>query len=87
MTDHDHKPKPRPNPPELFIDNEPYDWNKETITGAQLRVLGSLPDDVQIFWKVPGKPDQEVKNNTVINLKKSPGPDRFSTQSVGSQAG
>lgn len=87
MSQQDHKPKPQPNNPELFIDNERYDWNKDTITGAELRVLGSLPDDVQIFWKIPGHPDQEVKNNTVVDLKKNPGPDRFSTQSVGSQAG
>jgi hypothetical protein len=87
MSEQDHKPHPRPNPPELFIDNEPYDWDKETITGAQLRKLGALPDDVQIFWKIPGQPDKEVKNDTVVNLKKHPGPDRFSTQSVGSQAG
>jgi len=87
MNEPDSKPKPHPEPPDLFIDNEPYNWEKDTITGAQLRKLGALPDDVQIFWKNPGHPDQEVKNDTVINLKKHPGPDRFSTQSVGSQAG
>jgi len=73
--------------PELFIDNERYDWNGDTITGAQLRELGSLPEDVQIFRKVPGHPDQEVKNETIIDLTEHPGPDRFSTQPVGSQAG
>ena len=78
---------PHSNRPELFIDNERYDWEKDTITGAELRELGSLPDDVQIFWKIPGQPDQEVKNDTVVDLTKHPGPDRFSTQSVGSQAG
>ncbi|MDO9317400.1 MAG: hypothetical protein Q7V56_04285 [Gammaproteobacteria bacterium] len=83
MKDHNSKP----NSPELFIDNERYDWHEDTITGAQLRQLGALPDDVQIFWKNPGHPDLEVKNDTVINLKNHPGPDRFSTQSVGSQAG
>ncbi len=75
------------NRPELFIDNERYDWDKDTITGAELRELGSLPDDVQIFWKVPSQPDVEVKNDTVVDLTEHPGPDRFSTQSVGSQAG
>ena len=85
MNEHDEKHKPKT--PDLFIDNQPYDWDKDTITGAQLRKLGSLPDDVQIFWKNPGHPDQEVKNHTTINLKKVPGPDHFSTQSVGSQAG
>ena len=75
------------NRPELFIDNERYDWDKDTITGTELRELGSLPDDVQIFWKVPSQPDVEVKNDTVVDLTEHRGPDRFSTQSVGSQAG
>lgn len=78
---------PHSNRPELFIDNERYDWDKDTITGAELRELSSLPDDVQIFWKIPSRPDQEVKNDTIVDLTKHPGPDRFSTQSVGSQAG
>lgn len=75
------------NRPELFIDNERFDWDKDIITGAELRELGSLPDDVEIFWKVPSQPDVPVENNTVIDLAEHPGPDRFSTQSVGSQAG
>ncbi|WP_215875527.1 multiubiquitin domain-containing protein [Acidithiobacillus ferruginosus] len=75
------------NRPELIIDNERYDWDEETITGKQIRVLASLPDDVQIFHKVPGHPDEEVKDDTVVDLTKQKGPDRFSTQAVGSQAG
>lgn len=78
---------PKSNKPELFIDNDPYDWEKDTITGVELRTLGSLPDDVQIFRKIPGHPDSEVKNDAVVDLTEHPGPDRFSTQSVGSQAG
>lgn len=79
--------KDKSNRPELFVDNERYDWDQPTITGAQIRVLASLPDDVQIFHKVPGQPDDEVKDNTVVDLTKQQGPDRFSTQPVGSQAG
>lgn len=75
------------NRPELFIDNKRYDWDSDEISGAELRELGSLPDDVQIFWKVPSQPDVEVKSDTVVDLTVQPGPDRFSTQSVGSQAG
>ncbi|MBT6717364.1 MAG: hypothetical protein HOB18_06985 [Nitrospina sp.] len=75
------------NKPELFIDNERYDWDKNTITGAEIRVLASLPDDVQIFHKIPGQPDSQVKNDTIVDLTLHPGPDRFSTQSVGSQGG
>ncbi|MEZ0150443.1 MAG: hypothetical protein AB9Q19_14195 [Candidatus Reddybacter sp.] len=75
------------NKPALFIDNERYDWDSDTIGGTDLRELGSIPDDVQIFWKNPGQPDSEVKDETVIDLTINPSPDRFSTQSVGSQAG
>tara|TARA_R110000823_G_scaffold101329_10_gene217766 strand:+ start:1557 stop:1805 length:249 start_codon:yes stop_codon:yes gene_type:complete len=75
------------NRPELFIDNERFDWEKETITGAEIRELASLPDDVEIYWKAPGNPDFPVENDTVIDLTEHPGPDHFSTQPVGSQAG
>jgi hypothetical protein len=75
------------NRPELFIDNEPFDWDEDVITGTELRELGSLPDDVDIYLKVPGQRDFHVGNDTAVDLTQHPGPDRFSTQSVGSQAG
>ncbi len=81
------KPPQPDNRPELFVDNEPYDWKKDKITGAQIRALASLPDDVQIFHKVPGQPDVEIKDTTVVDLSRTKGPDRFYSQAVGSQAG
>lgn len=86
MTKPPQTPKPD-NKPELFVDNEPYDWKKDKITGAQIRTLASLPDDVQIFQKVPGQPDVEIKDTTVVDLSRTKGPDRFYSQAVGSQAG
>ncbi|HIO03805.1 multiubiquitin domain-containing protein [Marinobacter nauticus] len=73
--------------PELFIDNERFDWDSESITGEQLRELGAIPDDVDVFWKRPGQPDQEVQRDSEINLAAHPAPERFFTQAVGSQAG
>ena len=75
------------NRPEVFVDNERYDWDQNVITGAQLRVLAALPEDVNIFHKVPGHPDEEIRNDTVVDLTQQKGPDRFWTQPVGSQAG
>lgn len=72
---------------QLFVDNEKYEWEKNTITGAELRVLAGIPDGAEIYMKVPGKPDVEVKNDTVVDLEKHHGPAKFSTQSPGSQAG
>lgn len=75
------------NKPELFVDNEPYNWEKDTITGAELRALAGIPDGAQIFQHIPGQPDREIKADTVVDLTKRKGPERFSTQSPGSQAG
>jgi hypothetical protein len=72
---------------ELFIDGEKYHWDHDTITGAQLRLLGAIPEAVEIFLQVPGKPDKPISDTTSINLKDHHGPARFSTQSPGSQAG
>ena len=73
--------------PELFVDNEPFDWDKETITGREIRNLAGVPDDVHLFRKIPGRPDVFVSDSDVINLDDVKGPDRFYTQCVGSQAG
>ena len=71
----------------LFVDNDRYTWDPDTITGSQLRTLASIPEGVEIFLKVPGRPDQPIADATTINLKEHHGPAKFSTQSRGSQAG
>jgi predicted component of type VI protein secretion system len=71
----------------VFVDGDKYEWEKGTITGAELRMLAAIPQNAQIFLKVPGKPDEPVNDGTTIDLSKHHGPARFSTQSPGSQAG
>lgn len=72
---------------ELMIDNTPYEWPKPIIKENELRLLGSIPDGAQIFYQRPGKPDVEVKPGMEIDLYKTPGIDKFSTDSVNSGAG
>lgn len=72
--------------PEFFFDNEAQQWDKPTVTGKELREKFSVPANVQIFQKVPGQNDREILDATVVDLT-GPGPERFSTQSVGSGAG
>ena len=71
----------------VFVDQDKFEWNESTITGAKLRVLAAIPQNALIFLKVPGKPDEPVDNTTSIDLATHHGPARFSTQSPGSQAG
>ena len=71
----------------VFVDGDKYEWESATITGAELRVLAAIPQNAQIYLKIPGKPDQLVSDQTSIDLAKHHGPARFSTQAPGSQAG
>lgn len=71
----------------LFVDNDKYEWEKSTITGSELRVLAGIPDNAEIYMKVPSKPDTLIGNDITIDLEKHHGPAKFSTQSPGSQAG
>ncbi len=71
----------------LFVDGDKYEWEKSTITGAELRVLAGIPQNAQIFLKVHGKPDEPIADGTSTDLASHHGPARFSTQSPGSQAG
>jgi hypothetical protein len=71
----------------LFIDGDKYTWEPDLINGGQLRQLGAIPEGVDIFLQVPGKPDKSIADTTSINLKDHHGPARFSTQAPGSQAG
>jgi len=72
--------------PELFVDNNPYNWTKSTISGAELRTLATVPEGVDIFQKVPGQKDKEILADTEVSLT-GKGPERFSTQAAGSDAG
>jgi hypothetical protein len=71
---------------EIVVDNERYTWDRESITGAELRALASIPDSVLLFEHIPGKPDREIAPSTVVQLSEHR-PTRFSTQAPGSQAG
>lgn len=71
----------------VFVDDDKYEWEKSMITGADLRILAAIPQNAEIYLKIPGKPDEPVSDSTEIDLEKHHGPARFSTQSPGSQAG
>ncbi len=75
------------NQPELIVDDVPYQWQKPRISGAEIRNLAALPEGTQLFMKVPGKPDKEITDGTVIDLTERRGPEHFRSQAVGSQAG
>ena len=71
--------------PAFFVDDTPYPWPDHTITGEQIRKAAAVPENVDLFLKVPGHPDKLVENDTIVPLGE-PKP-HFSTQAVGSKGG
>ncbi len=53
----------------LSINDKRYDWHQEFITGAEIRKLGNIPADDEIFLaiKKPWK-DEPIPNDKEVNL-------------------
>lgn len=72
----------------IKVENDVYDWDSQFITGAQVRALGpGIPESMDLFLKVPGKPGRLIKNDDTIDLDEQPGIEKFYAQESSSEAG
>jgi hypothetical protein len=64
----------------IFIDGKQYEWDRQYISGTEIRGLASVGADVQVFLEEPGedKPDRVVPTDASINLDE-PGVEKFYT--------
>jgi hypothetical protein len=61
----------------LTINGKEYDWHQQYITGAEVRKLGNIPKDEEIFLKIkePWK-DELIHDETQVDLAR-PGLEHF----------
>lgn len=61
------------------IDGIKYSWDKQYITGYELRKLGNIPDDADLFLQIkkPWK-DEEIDDDTRVNLARPEREDFYS---------
>jgi hypothetical protein len=53
----------------LSINDKHYEWRQEYITGAEIRKLGTIPPDDEIFLAVKHPwEDEPIKDDTQVNL-------------------
>lgn len=64
----------------LILDGTHYEWQQQFITGADLRQLGNIPEDFQVFLKYHGK-DELISNEERVDLLK-PGMEHFYSKRV-----
>jgi Multiubiquitin len=70
------------------IENTTYEWDDQFITGAQIRSVGpGIPDNMDLYLKVPGRPGRLVANDETIDLDGEPSIEKFYSQQSSSTAG
>lgn len=69
------------------IENENYEWDNQSITGAEVRGVGpGIPESMDLYLKVTGEPGRLIANEDSIDLSK-PGIEKFYAQDSSSEAG
>lgn len=69
------------------IENEPYDWPNQFISGAEVRGVGpGIPESMDLYLKVKGQPGRLILNEEKVDLS-DPGVEKFYAQDASSEAG
>lgn len=77
MSDSNNKNKPEVY--KILVDQKPFDWQNQTITGLQLKSLVGAKPNACVWLKVSGPhDDQPVGDNEAIDLT-PPGREHFFT--------
>lgn len=62
---------------EFFINGEPFTWYKQFINGLEIRELGKIPHDHNIFLDIKeGWADDQIMDDEIVDLAR-PGRERF----------
>jgi len=52
----------------FILDQKEYPWPKPSITGAELRAVGQIPADFEIWEEIPGHEDLQIFDTTTVDL-------------------
>ncbi|KJS03685.1 MAG: hypothetical protein VR68_00850 [Peptococcaceae bacterium BRH_c4a] len=53
----------------IKIDKEHYPATQEIMTGAELKVLGKVPSEYELWQEIPGQDDLKIDDNQSVNLR------------------
>lgn len=52
----------------IFIDDVPHQTEHHQLTGAELKTLGEVPADYDLFRKIHGKDDEKIQDTQKVHL-------------------
>ncbi len=54
----------------IFINSKKFVAPKQVMSGAEIKALGAIPAEYQLFLEEPGpKPDKGIRDNEQVELK------------------
>lgn len=61
----------------IMIDNKPFDWGSQFIKGSEIRSLGNIPENYEVYLKINGPGENIlITNNEKVDLSQ-PGREHF----------
>jgi hypothetical protein len=63
------KDKDKDHDIQIHIDNKGYKASKNPMTGTELKQLGGIAGNYDLWQKVPGKDDKLIKDSDSVQLK------------------
>ncbi len=69
LTTAESKDKDKDRDVQIHIDNKGYKTSKNPMTGSELKQLGGIAGDYDLWQKVPGKDDKLIKDSDSVQLK------------------
>jgi hypothetical protein len=70
----------------LKVDGKNYEWHQQNIKGAEIRQIGHISTDYQIFLTIHSQEDQLIRDEDIVDLTK-PGIEKFYSKKHEDQRG
>jgi len=61
---------------QIKVDGKNYKWDKQEISGAEIRLIGLIPHDYQIFLKIHNQEERLIGDDDKVDLT-NPGVEQF----------
>ncbi len=72
-------------PFKILINNQPFDWSKQFITGIEVRTLGQITMEYYVYLKVNGQGGDILITDELQTDLSNPGREQFYSKEIGIQ--
>ena len=63
----------------FFVDGTKFQTEKQFLTGMEIKSMANVPDEMDLYFVVPGYQDELIEDEKTVNLAR-PGVEKFETR-------